>query len=106
MQTKGYSRRDLLMCLLAGGVLVAGKWWFPGQKTIFLPTPNKIIHIPVPPNIITHSYEVVFSLGDDLPHGAEKPRFDYEGELAGRIVMDGKEWRIVRSEQSIKQASS
>lgn len=37
----GYSRRDLLKCLAAGGAVIAGELWVPGARKIFIPeTPN------------------------------------------------------------------
>ena len=36
------NRRDLLKCLAAGGMVVAGGLWIPGRKLISIPNPGLI----------------------------------------------------------------
>ena len=36
-ERKPFSRRELLICFMAGGMVVAGKLWIPGPTKIFLP---------------------------------------------------------------------
>lgn len=33
-----FTRRQLLQCFAAGGMIVAGKLWIPGERTIFIPS--------------------------------------------------------------------
>ena len=42
-QTEAMNRRELLKCLAAGGVVVAGELWIPGEKTIFLPARERYL---------------------------------------------------------------
>ena len=37
-----FSRREFLAALAAGGAVIAGELWIPGQKTIFIPSNLKI----------------------------------------------------------------
>jgi len=37
------NRRELLLGLAAGGIVVAGELWIPGEKTIFLPARERYL---------------------------------------------------------------
>lgn len=37
---RNYTRREIMACLAAGGLIVGGKLWTPGQKLISIPRPR------------------------------------------------------------------
>ena len=55
-QGMNYTRRDLLKYLAAGGMVVAGELWIPGQTKIFLP-PEKVFE---GPKVVTATFQVKF----------------------------------------------
>ena len=86
------NRREFMAGLMAGGILVAGEWWFPGQKTLSIP---KIIA----PNSVSFSVsglevdDMVYFTQIDARGANIKKIYEsirYKIKSNGYLVQDGK----------------
>ncbi len=51
-----FSRREFLAAMAAGGMVVAGELWVPGQKTIFIPKRKHVIWTLSDAKIVNRQY--------------------------------------------------
>lgn len=69
--------------------MIAGEWWIPGEKKIFIPIPAKPI---------TLAYKLVIDSSEGYYKGERVWVSSFEDQMSGIVFKDGNVWKILNGQ--------